>query len=48
MHVTIWVDEVVFVDHVDAEKRHARGHIALQQHHEGSVIEAKDLWIREL
>jgi hypothetical protein len=48
VHVTIWVDGVVFVDHVDAEKKHARGHIAIQQHHEGSVIEAKDLWIREL
>jgi hypothetical protein len=48
VHVTIQVDGVTFVDFVDAERKHARGHIALQQHHEGSVIEAKDLWIREL
>ncbi len=47
-HITIQIDGVTFVDHVDPERRHARGHIALQQHHEGSVIEAKDLWIREL
>lgn len=47
-HITIQIDGVTFVDHVDPERRHARGHIAIQQHHEGSVIEAKDLWIREL
>lgn len=47
-HITIWIDGVPFVDHVDTETKHARGHIAIQQHHEGSVIEAKDLWIREL
>ncbi|NOT28961.1 MAG: DUF1080 domain-containing protein, partial [Planctomycetes bacterium] len=47
-HITIQINGVTFVDHVDPERRHARGHIALQQHHEGSLIEAKDLWIREL
>jgi glucose/arabinose dehydrogenase len=47
-HITIWLNEVVFVDWTDPERKYARGHIALQQHHEGSVIEAKDLWIREL
>jgi glucose/arabinose dehydrogenase len=47
-HITLVIDGVTFVDHVDAERKHASGHIALQQHHEGSVIEAKDLWIREL
>jgi hypothetical protein len=46
--IRIWVNDVEFVDHLDIERRHARGHIALQQHHEGSVIEAQDLWIREL
>lgn len=47
-HITIWLNDVVFVDWIDAEKKYTSGHIALQQHHEGSVIEAKDLWIREL
>jgi hypothetical protein len=46
--IRIWVNDVEFVDHLDVERRYARGHIALQQHHEGSVIEAQDLWIREL
>ncbi|HEX6883925.1 MAG TPA: family 16 glycoside hydrolase [Planctomycetota bacterium] len=47
-HITIWLNEVVFVDWIDAERKYTSGHIALQQHHEGSVIEARDLWIREL
>jgi len=47
VHISIWVDGVLFTDYVDTTRKHARGHIALQQHHEGSVIEAKDLWIRE-
>ncbi len=46
--IVLQVNGVTVVDHLDPERRHARGHIALQQHHEGSVIEAKDLWIREL
>lgn len=48
VHVTISIDGVAFVDYVDAERKHLQGHIAIQQHHETSVIEAKDLWIREL
>jgi glucose/arabinose dehydrogenase len=48
VHITLTIDGVTFVDYVDAERKHASGHIAIQQHHEGSVIEAKDLWIREL
>jgi hypothetical protein len=48
VHITLTIDGVTFVDHVDAERKHLQGHIAIQQHHEGSVIEAKDLWIREL
>lgn len=48
VHIVIQVDGVTFVDTIDRERRHARGHIAIQQHHEGSVVEAKDLWIREL
>jgi len=47
-HITIWLNDVVFVDWIDPERMYKSGHIALQQHHEGSVIEAKDLWIREL
>ncbi len=46
--ITIRVNDVVVVDHLDREHRHARGHIAFQQHHEGSKVEIRDLRIREL
>lgn len=48
VRITISVNGVVITDHLDRERRHARGHVALQQHHEGSVIEVRDLRIREL
>jgi hypothetical protein len=47
-HVVIRVNGVVVNDVVDAERRHARGHIAIQQHHEGSRIEVKELFVKEL
>jgi len=47
-HVTIWVNGMVITDHVDAERRHGAGHIAIQQHHQGSRIEAKEILIRPL
>lgn len=46
--ITISVNGVVVNEYVDAERTHGPGHIAIQQHHEGSRIEAKDLWIREI
>ncbi len=46
--VTLRVNGVVVTDFVDAERRHAAGHVALQQHHEGSVVEVKELAVREL
>jgi hypothetical protein len=48
VRVLIRVNGVVFTDHVDREKRFAAGHVALQQHHEGSVVEVRDLRVREL
>ena len=33
---------------LDKEKRFAKGRILLEQHHEGSVLEVKDLDLREL
>ena len=30
------------IDFLDHERRHASGHIAIQQHHEGSVVEVRD------
>ncbi len=46
-HVTIAVNGVVITDFVDPERRHAAGHVALQQHHEGSLIEVRRLELRE-
>ncbi len=46
--VSIAVNGIVISDFLDVERRHAAGHLALQQHHEGSVIECAGLWVREL
>jgi hypothetical protein len=46
--VTIRVNGVVVNDFVDAERTHAAGHVILQQHHEGSVVEIGGLEVREL
>ena len=48
-HIQVSINGVLFTDFVDKERKFARpGHIALQQHHEGSVLEVKKLEIREL
>lgn len=46
--IRIWVEGVLVNDFVDKERRHATGHIGLQQHHEGSVVQCAKLEIREL
>lgn len=46
--VTIRVNDVVVNDFIDKERVHASGHIAFQQHHDGSVIRIKDVEIRQL
>ena len=48
VHVVIKVNGVVFTDFVDTQMRWPPGHIALQQHNEGSVVEVKDLRVRPL
>ncbi len=48
VHVSIRVNGVTVVDQIDRERRHSEGHVALQQHHDGSVVWYKDLQIREL
>ncbi|HZM00119.1 MAG TPA: family 16 glycoside hydrolase [Planctomycetota bacterium] len=47
-HITIAVNGVVVTDFVDPERRHRSGHVALQQHHDGSVVSYKDIEVREL
>lgn len=44
----VWVNGVLTSDVVDPQRRHAAGHIALQQHHEGSVVEWREIRVREL
>lgn len=46
--ITIAVNGVVVTDHLDTERRHAAGHIALQQHHDGSRVRFTDLRVRVL
>jgi len=48
VHVTIRVNGVVVVDYVDAERKHAAGHVAFQQHHEGSIVNYKEVEVREI
>ena len=38
----------IVAEHVDASKRFAKGAIALEHHHEGSVLEVKDVRLRDL
>lgn len=46
--VVIRVNGVVVVDHLDTERKHASGHIAFQQHHEGSEVRYRNVEVREL
>lgn len=46
--IRVSINGVEVTDVLDRERRHERGHVALQQHHDGSVIECSELWIREL
>jgi hypothetical protein len=46
--VQIRVNGVLVSDFLDRERTHKSGHIAFQQHHEGSVIRLRDIYVREL
>lgn len=46
--VTIMLNGITVTDYVDTERRHSVGHVAFQQHHQGSVVEYKDIEVREL
>jgi glucose/arabinose dehydrogenase len=45
--VRLWMNGVLVNDFVDIASTYASGHIALQQHHPGSVVELRRLDIRE-
>jgi glucose/arabinose dehydrogenase len=46
--LTIRVNGVVVTDYLDTQRLHASGHVALQQHNDGSVVEYRDVAVREL
>lgn len=47
-HIIIKVNDKVVVDYVDQKNTFQRGYLALQQHNKGSVVEYKDLMMRQL
>ncbi len=47
-HIIIKVNDKVVVDYVDEKNTYTKGHLALQQHNKGSVVEFKDLMMRPL
>ena len=48
VRVQIRINGMLVTDHLDTEREHATGHIALQQHHGGSEVQFTELWVREL
>ena len=47
-HIVIKVNDKVVVDYVDEKETHKQGFVALQQHHNGSVVRYKNLRVRPL
>jgi hypothetical protein len=47
-HIIIRLNGMTTVDFVDEKKRHATGHFAFQQHHEGSVVTIRKAEVEEL
>jgi glucose/arabinose dehydrogenase len=48
VRVRVWVNGVLVNEVLDPEGRFASGHVALQQHHEGGLVEIEELRVREL
>jgi hypothetical protein len=47
-HIIIKVNGKVTVDFVDEKNRHTKGHFAIQQHNEGSVVTVRKVEVKEL
>jgi hypothetical protein len=47
-HIIIKVNGKVTVDFVDEKMRHTKGHFAIQQHNEGSVVTVRKVEVKEL
>jgi glucose/arabinose dehydrogenase len=46
--ITVKLNGVVVSEYLDKERRHKRGHVALQQHHDGSEVEYRDIEVLDL
>lgn len=47
-HIIIKVNDKVVVDYIDEKNTFTKGHLALQQHNKGSVVEYRNLMMRKL
>lgn len=47
-HIIIKLNGRTTVDFVDEKRRHAKGHFAFQQHHDGSVVSIRKADVKEL
>jgi len=47
-HIIIKVNGKTTVDFVDEKNRHTKGHFAIQQHNEGSVVKVRKVLVKEL
>ena len=46
--ISVWINGVLLNEALDTQRRSKSGAIALEQHHEGSVLEVKQFELREL
>ncbi len=47
-HIIIKINDKVVVDFTDAKNTHTKGHFAFQQHNLGSIVEIKDVMVKEM
>lgn len=47
-HIIIKVNDKIVVEYIDAKNTYKSGHLALQQHNEGSVVEFRNLVVKPL
>ncbi|MBK9383763.1 MAG: DUF1080 domain-containing protein [Planctomycetes bacterium] len=48
VHIRILLNDIEVVNYVDRERKFSRGHVAFQQHHQGSEVRYRDVEVREL
>jgi hypothetical protein len=47
-HIVIKLNGKTTVDFLDERRRYAKGHFAIQQHHDGSVVSIRKAEVKEL